>query len=282
MNIATLRDKGSATHQEDMLFVKLIEGSSDTIIVGVVDGVSGLHLPEHGPTLFSGKTGGYVAAKTLIQALDGPFTETLETLVLTANDLLRKLCRQYKIHPSNTEFMPGAAFAVAKIDRARITVIQAADCLAVWETADGRTHATPRQNYSIERMLSEKIAELMEKHGGNRNEMWRELAPIVAQVRRQYVNAPDGYALLNGQKELLLRWQRIILPRDDVRKLVLCSDGILPLEKTSSEQEIADAFFANPALRLSDVLRKTRMTEEKRKAISHVNRAEATAIYIEL
>jgi len=277
MRIETLYDQGTAVPSEDRLILKLP-------FVGVADGVSGLYVPSEGPLGFNGLTGGQMAAETLLKTVvSASVQESLEEIILRANSTIRRAQEPYGFYDrGEIERIAGATIAVVKIGTERIEIVQCGDCMALWVFHDGRTEITYNQVIRHEMEMRAKIAELMEKHSGDRSKMWEEFGPFLAAIRRQRVNQPGGYGLLNGQHEAEETWQRFVLQRQDIALLLIFTDGLIYPEEAGSEdldQRILGLYRDGG---LGAILAETRRKEKGKKDTSHIDYAEASGIAIKL
>lgn len=278
MRIQVLYDQGTARVPEDgMIF-------QPPHYFGASDGISGVYLPHEGPKLFDGKTGGQFASHILSHTLGGASPEeSLEDVLRKANHTIREFSEAQGLSLQESEFLPSATFSVASINPQNITILQAGDSLAVWEMKDGTTGGTPNRTFAYEKELLRIIAELMEKHRGNRQKMWEEFRPTLIEQRRANVNTEQGgFALLNGQPEIEQFWQRFTLSQEETALLILFSDGFVPFEWTEDESTMAKTVVnLYRTGGLHQVLTATRKVAEQKKSSSHEDYAEATAVAIE-
>jgi len=258
-------------------------------VFGAIDGVSGIYLPEEGPRMFDGRTGGQIASQAICNAAGTASSEErLEDILRDASATLREIIISCGLPLEHSELLPSAAFVLAKNDDSGITIMQGGDSLAVWELADGTVGGTPNKFFYCEKYLLDTIAELMEKHGENRQKMWQEFRPILAERRRATINTSrGGFAILNGQPEFERFWQKFEFKPREIKLLILFSDGLVPFKWTKDEKRLARRvinLYRKGEVRnmgLQKVLRTTRKIAEKNKSTSHVDKPEATAIAIE-
>ncbi len=269
MRTQILYDQGSASVAEDRV---IYESFSHLLHCGVLDGITGVYLPKECPKIFDGKTGGQFAVdfislffKSL--SLARP-TESLELILEKTNNALGEHSELYGVFLEQSEFLPSAAFVIASIDEGTITIIQGGDSLAVWQKRDGTIGGTSNKTFSYEKKLRSIIAELMEKHHGDREKMWEEFRLILITERRANINTPQGgFALLNGQSQSKDFWQKFELKREEIKLLLLFSDGFVPFEGTENEktmgEELIHSYYWHG--RLDSILTNTRLIEEGRK-----------------
>ncbi len=277
MKIQVLYDQGTACFPEDgMIF-------QPPCYFGAIDGVTGVYLPHEGPRLFAWRTGGQLASHVLSQSFsDANIGKSLKDILRKANTVIREISKTYGLTLQKSGLLPSAAFVTARINT-HIHILQGGDSLAVWQMKDGTIGGTPNLAFTYEEELLRIIAELMEKHKGNRQKMWEEFRPILIEKRRAEINTElGGFALLNGQPELEHFWQKFTLPREETALLILFSDGFVPFEWTKDEKAMAKMVInLYRTGGLHQVLAATRKIAEEKKSSSHEDYAEATAIAIE-
>ena len=269
-------DPGSEIRQEDGYFIF-------PPFYGVLDGVSGIYHPDTGPQVFKGQSGAEVVVKMICRTFFNALPEEdLESLVKRANQSVRGFAATNGI-PFTADFLPASAFVVVKVGGQSIEILQGGDCLAIWETLNGTAGATPNQMYAYEKADVTIVARLMEKHHGSRAKMWEEYLPIFAARKMLHIIQQGGMALINGQENMSLCWQKFILPRDQVSRLILFSDGFVMQDATENEQALAEQVFKlYHAKGLSGIMADTRLAEELKKNLSHVDHREATCLAIEI
>lgn len=286
MRIETIFDQGTAKYIEDMLVLKIVEGfGGSSLIAGVVDGVSELYIPARGPKLFNGKTGGQVICAIIEHSFSSTQTEdSLETILSRANEEIKLRAMKQGIPMDRSDLLPGAAFALAKINHQTIEVLQGADCFAVWLKNNGEIGATRNQIFLHDLDWRQIMADLLKKYQGNRNKAWREIIPALSRARLEHVNKREnGYALLNGQLTLSECWQKITLPHNDIKLLLLFTDGLIPFQESKDEQVLGTKIinlFQLGGLKM--ILEETREIEEAEKETTHIDHAEASGTAIEL
>jgi hypothetical protein len=250
---------------------------------GVTDGVSGIYTPDEGPKLFKGKTGGQLASYAISYAFKHNLSpKPLKYILRTANYVLGELNKRNGLSFDEPELLPSATFCIASIDNQKIEIVQGGDTLAVWQMKDGTIGGTPNLIFDYEQRQTSRIAELMKKHKGNRQKMWEEFRPSLIEDRRKTINASQGFAIINGQPWFEDFIQEFLLPRKDVKRLIIFSDGLVPFEATEDPIAMATFIFAiyqNGGL--NRVLKSTREYAKENKKSSHEDYPEATAIAIE-
>jgi len=255
----------------------------DCPLLGVMDGISGVYYPggrQKKPLDFNGKTGGQMAVHTLKRCLvDFPDDTDLVTRVDLASNILRDVNKENGVSLEEPEYLASVVFVIAKIkEEGRAELIQIGDCLAVWISKDGNIGATPNQCFSRDMELREKIAKLMQKHKGNRENMWREFGPLLIESRKRHVNR--SYGILNGQERVknFLNWFSL----RNLQTLLLFSDGFINYPDSRNEVALARTMIEQYKKGgLEAILEATRKLEEKQKETSHTDKEEASAIAIE-
>ena len=277
MKIRTAQyEQGTAKHAEDRLIIE------PPRFYGVVDGVSGVYGSE-GPKMFSGGlTGGQVAGNILVRAFAaGIHTEAkTDRIFAQANKDLRTVCENNKIPLDQAHLFPAATFVIAEINEKHITLYQASDSLAVWETKNGTFDGTPNLFFPYEQNRLRIIAKLMDRHKGDRKKMWEEFCPILADLRRKEANV--AYCIFNGQSAFDLMIQRFVLELNNIRRLILFTDGLVPFEETRDIKTLARKLMELYAQDgVSAVLSHTREVAKANQTRSHEDYAEASVIVLE-
>jgi len=264
--------------------------SEDTIIFypplwfGVSDGTTGVYLPNNGPRLFDGKTGGQVASQTLSVTFGlAGCNDDIENVLRRANRKVGKIAKANGIPLCESHLLPSTTYAIAKIDTKRIIVMQGGDALAVWELKNGTIGGTPNKVFAYEKILLHIIASILRRNGGDRLKMWREFAPLLAEKRKANYNKPTGgFSILNGQPEFDKLWQKFAFRPDELSLLILFSDGLVPFEWTEDPVYLAKKVIGHYRLGgLEAVLATSRKIAKQNAAVSHESEPEATAVAIE-
>ena len=258
---------------------------SPPFFLGVTDGVSGLYMPDEGPILFNGKSGGRmvsdVVTETFLSVTGG---SSIEEILIRANEKVYKTQSSLGFYGEpRTDLLASTTFAIAKLDD-EIEIIQCGDAFAVLELRGGKVLSTRNQVLQHDTEARKIIAELMKKHGEDRTKMWHEFSPILSQMRLRNVNKKtgSGFGLLNGQSVFKEFWQRIVIPREEAKLLLLFTDGLIYYPDSGDEQFLAKkvlSLYRQGGLR--SILEETRKKESTEKEMGHIDHAEATAIAIE-
>ena len=285
MKVRVLYHQGTAPRQEDQIIF------CPPCLFAVADGTSSVYVHGEEQKLFGGLTGGQLASRAVLKAFaSAASTKSLEKIIERARRELKKNIDSSGLDINDSASLPSASFIAVRIfvdprtSKSRVEILQAGDCLAVWELASGIRHATPNKVFNYDRGLKAIIADLMKKHNQNRIEMWRKFVPILAERRRDAFNKKQGgFAVLNGQEsgfsELCVKNS---FPTETLRRLIIFTDGFVPFELTRSPQELSRSVLSlYKKGGLPAVLEKTRDEEKRKLAISHENFSEATAVAIE-
>lgn len=280
MRFETIFDQGSAEFAEDKHIVAFP-------FAIVCDGTSGVYEPRHGPMMFDcrtgGKmTGGQMVCSELVQAIvrAGPLDNCPDLLGL-ANAMVRSRLADAGLHASETDKTPGAVFALVKIGEKSIDLFSCGDARIFGTLHDGGTFSTQNQSSQHEAEIRAKFAECL-KHT-TRDQAWWEIAPFLREKRKERVNMPDGYNLLNGQPEFdasLAKPTLNSLPRSAVSFLLLFTDGFLGWDRDANSAISILWKIKNGSLSLRDIVNSARGTEFMRRERSYITHAEATAIAI--
>lgn len=295
--IEVLFDCGSSKKQEDGYFV-------NHPFYGVLDGASAPHSKTSPLTLFDGLTGGEMAVRTVETVFRSASTnDAPDRLILKAGRKIGRVQIERGI-PSESDRLAGTTFAIAKIGKDVLEIVQAGDCFVLWKTIGGELEITKNQLAHHDWMLREEITRLMqeiarerglnlenlddEQRNEIREEMWIRFLPLLHEARRKHANnplSPHGYGILNGDPRIRGLLQKFTLRSQETELVILFSDGMIPFHLIQPDQEtqIAETFYRSwQKGGLDEILRVAREREEESKRGSHVDHAEATAIAIQL
>ena len=276
MKATFLYDQGSADIMEDGLIF------FPPCFFGVTDGTSAVSAPGKKKKLFDEKTGGQLVSQTICNAFGvAPSIHLLDRTLKRTNVKLRTALVKHGVDINDSALAPAACFAVIKINRLAVDIIQGGDCLVVWEYKDGRADALAHQNYECERFLVNTIRTLMEKYDGNRLKMQKELYPILKKKRRKTYNKPGGICMFNGQNVFSKFWQAKTLIKSGLKTIIIFSDGFVPLSWTENSKMLAKKVIEHHEQGgLKNVLLKTRKLAKEEKNQTHEYYPEATAIAV--
>jgi len=276
LKIEAIYDKGTAEELEDGLII-------NPPFFGVIDGTSE---PAHfiGKGISFGKlSSGEMVRKLILETFyQAKSNDSLEKVILQANNKLKTLWHNLKIPLNRSDLIAGAVFALAKIGPKKVEIIQGGDCLALWVTASGKIGITKNQAFWHVLEAQKIIAELMKKHKGNRKKMWQEFYKPLCQLRLRDINQKikTGFAILNSQLSLKKCWQKIEIPIKKLKFLLLFSDGLIPLKKEEKLAKEVVKLYQKGGLNY--ILQKKRECEKATEEIRYRVFDEATAIAIKL
>jgi len=237
--------QGSGKMNEDECLLK------DNLFV-VFDGATSLI-----PFMSSeGKTGGRVAAEIAKEEFskDG---ESLFELAKNANDVIAQRMKEENIDTSKKEALWMVGAAAVRINENKIEYFQISDCHILTILKDDSAKLLVDViDHDLETMKMWKDAASKNEEGS----LWDELKPQINKVRRQ---ANINYGFINGEKEALKFFKYGKVKRDDIKSLILFTDGML-IPKTDPEEEENWNLFAKiyQEKGLVGVLEHVRSTED--------------------
>lgn len=275
--IETLFSQGTSKYREDGFLV-------NPPFFGVVDGLSAPYNPREGPLLFNGMSGGEMVRKLILETFYSTAVDSvLEETILQANQRVSEFQTARDISLNRADLLAGASFVFVKIGEKTVKIIGGGDCFAVWVFSSGAIGVTKNTVYKATLENQTVVTHLMEKYNYDRKRIWTEWIPMLSAQRIRDINkrTKTGYALLNGQPELVNCWQIRDIPLLGLKLLVLFSDGLVPFSEMSNEQEMAERVVSiYKKGGLGSVLERTRKIEKGRERKAYVAQAEATAIAI--
>lgn len=275
-------DHGTAGHKEDGLIC-------NRPFYVVIDGFSEPHSPQKPPVSFDGMTGGEMIVGVAEETLsDINPVSSLEECISQINGKIHDNLIRYGLPQENAGRIPGAAFIFLKIEKEAVRLVQGGDCLAVWLFKSGEIGYTINQAFGHVAGNLRIIREILERNGGNREEMWIENLPVLSERRQRDINNPlskDGYAALNGQSAIQKCWQFLSVPVKDLKIMLIFSDGFISYSKTSNERiaGLAAKLMEDyqGGLTLEEMLKAKRKEEMGDAKTSYITHDEATALALE-
>ncbi|WP_051286820.1 protein phosphatase 2C domain-containing protein [Paenibacillus taiwanensis] len=205
----------------------------------VIDGVSGLtsYLDDQG------RTAGAVAARIVQQAFEEGIQERypdvtdaggdglndcrmLQELTLTANNRLRNWMVKHGIAYEQPAQRIGAVHAGVLVRGRRIYWVQSGDCMIYVQYKDGSVREITRDG--VDRFDAQALTLWMLDETAWQSHVKTEV--VVEQLcrNRLQANAANGYSVMNGDPELEKLLEYGSFPLDNIRAIVIISDGIYP------------------------------------------------------
>jgi len=229
--IEIIYDRGSSEYSEDGLI-------NNYPFIGVIDGFSPPYSPNQKEKLYNGMSAGEVIRKIIINTFnEAKPEESIEEVTERANVRVgEKQLSEWGISLDHTDLLAGVSFAIAKIEKKRITILQGADCFSLWKRRDNSCWYTKIQNTEYECEMQRIIDELKIKHKGDKEKLWNDFYQPLRESRLKYINKPKpwGYCVLNGQTQFKKWWQKMVLyletPKWKVNFMLFCTDGFIPFQ----------------------------------------------------
>jgi len=277
--IEALYRQGTAEHREDGFIV-------NPPFFGVVDGFSAPYHSKMEKILFDGMSGGEMIRRVILETFYAvPPDLSLEAAILYANLKISEIQTTHGIPIDQAGLLAGASFVLAKVKEKTIEITQGGDCFTIWDYGSGKFGATKNQAYQHVSKNLEIIAELMEKHHGNRKEMWVEFCPILSKFRQRDINNPEiktSYAVINGQSSLRRCWQEIEIPVNGLKLMIFVTDGFFWYPESVGEIVLAKKMLSiYKELGLDGILTEKREGEKRTAETSYIDHDEATGLALE-
>lgn len=274
MKVDYLHIQGSAEVSEDGVIF------SNPNFLGVVDGLSSAYPPKKYQKLFHGMTGGQFVANFIVCEFNKIYVGGLADSLEKANVSLAFVLSDKDYNLEDSGLLPGACFAIIHLRKKEIDIIQGGDCLAVWEKKDGEKSGTKNQVFDYEKDIKEEIIKLMEKHARDRIKARQDFISFLAERRRKNFN--KEFAIFNGQQSFKEHWQRITLKKEEIKRMILFTDGFVDYSWTEDPDDLAKRlteYYKTSGL--SGILSKTREANHANRFLSFEDYPEATAIAVE-
>ncbi|MBB6673168.1 GNAT family N-acetyltransferase [Cohnella nanjingensis] len=192
-------------------------------VYGVIDGVSAM-LPYQDE---EGRTGGYVASRLLADELGAADPEPdLRAAVLRANAALMQRMEAAGVDVAGKWKRWGAVFAVVKWSRARVEYVQAGDCMLLARYKDGDVRVLTRNQvagFDLKALNAKR--QLAQSGKLSEEEIASRLKPVF-KCNRDKANAPDGYAVMNGDPALADTLEYGSLSTANLARIYAVTDGM--------------------------------------------------------
>ncbi len=301
-------DSGDAKIHEDGFFGTKMNNGKD--FFGLISDAFSAPFSGPQPRPFNGRSGGELVSRKL-ESFSAKYYPKLESgawilsdFLINANKRIGSMQDKQGISLKNASDLAAASHVAVHIDHDRICIIKAGDCAAIWVGKDGTIGHTEDENFQVEKMFRDEIArlkvEIGKKYGHEdlktvspeemakiTGEMWIRFVPFLREGRTQHINNPQsqiGFALLNGQKTYSTMWTEIEIPREELKTLILSSDGLMVWEKMtnckSKKAFVSRILDTCQNKGLEAVLPIIRGIEAKGAHLSHTTAAELTAAIV--
>jgi len=251
MKIESLTYKGVGELNEDSLII-----NDDMALYGVADGVSSLVPFKSDDNL----TGGYIASnevKWYFEHLNG--TNHLSEDLFVINQNLREKMEEHGINMAKKEQLWGTAVALVRVNENGVEFIQTGDCmiLAVYQDDHVRP-LTHLQTEHLESKVLNRWKELVQNGVNTREKLMKEVKDTLISNRMKS-NTPEGYGVLNGEKNAVHYMEFGKINKIGVKHLILITDGLfLPIESVPAGEHywyyVADSILRKGLKQYADNL----------------------------
>lgn len=283
-------DMGSSKYKEDGYFI------TDKYF-GVFDGMSAAYSPSHPPILYNGLSGGEYLSRMIEENVlyNSCMDLTPLALLKRINLLIRSSILVSGVNLEESGEIPGATFAIANVNDDMVNIAQAGDCTAFVVNKDGSFFLSENQIYmhdvSANNELQRIMCQVAKEIGGEREkilgESWDRYYDFFYAKRKEDTNnkkSLNGFGLLNGQNGLFDFLVEKQFNVDDIKFLMLFTDGVTPWDmvKSMSREEIASRMMQlYKEGGAHKIVQSARNFESVNKNSSYVDYAEATIIVLE-
>lgn len=228
---------------EDAYALKTVEG---VLVIGAFDGASS----KKPITALKTQTGARFAS----HFLRNRFNEVLpdlspKELMVTLNSRLLTANQEIGGHLGDTHTLPGSTGTIIKIDsdRDRLEIAHISDSFCVIYYRDGHSETV---TLNTNKVFDEQVFALMEKIAKDRGitpreaHQTKEIQEAKLETAQGRDNNPNGKGsgLLNGDPNVEQYIQEIVIPLNEVKAVLLGTDGLIPqgwtLEKNEDRQRL--------------------------------------------
>lgn len=233
--------------------IHLVVGkNNDATIALVGDGVSEYHSPTRPRRIvrwgYDKVDSAQLVGRTVMQyMLTAPADDSLRETLSHANRRVGIALNEHDFPLDDAAELPGLDIAAVKIQGERIEVAQCGDSLALLENVDGTFDGTSNQCFDIE-MERQAVARKLRDQGVSGAALWDhpEWEKIFREHRALYKNrnVPRGNATINGQPGFDDMLFVQVLRRDQVRRMLLITDGLVEYKETEEAAILAEVLFS--------------------------------------
>ncbi|WP_409341809.1 protein phosphatase 2C domain-containing protein [Paenibacillus sp. MBLB4367] len=230
MRIEQLTIRGTSEWNEDALIV-----NEKLQLYGVADGATSL-TPFRGPNQ---ETSGYLASNTVKAYLEALKEEAaagcrLEEAVLEANDLLKREMESFGIDTADKKAVWSAGIALVRVGEKHIEYVQAGDCMIYAVYKDGSVRTVSRDQVGhIDAKTKGLLVQGIERGITSQAELRKLVSPAIL-ANKNTMNTFDGYAIMNGEKELADHLEFGRINRIQLESLLLITDGLFPPQESEA------------------------------------------------
>lgn len=203
-------------------------------LFAVMDGVTPLDAYKDG----EGHNGAHIAANLFRASFEQGKSQTdLTQLILDANRQLRDRMMQAGIDLSILHELWSTCVAAVKLEPDVVRYAQLGDSMIVAVYHDGRIVAVTENRVRGVTQRAKLAREEARRRGEELpDESYYDIPHNRNQANRWLANCPDGYGVANGMETIDTHLQAGVLPRGELRHLLLLTDGLF-----HPELELTDA-----------------------------------------
>ncbi|MBS4208095.1 protein phosphatase 2C domain-containing protein [Bacillus sp. FJAT-50079] len=232
MNIESITLQGSNEWNEDALILNEKLG-----IYGVADGATSL-VPFRSE---KGETGGRLASqivKCFFEKLDEPTSQSLEELLVEANDLIGNKMKEAGIDTSLKDNVWTTGAAIIKVEENQIEYVQAGDCMIIAMYKDGSYRLLTRDQISFfDNQTRLKWVEAIDEGLNDRQEIRKKIEPVIRKHKSK-INTNNGYSVLDGSREAGLYLECGKINRLQLAGIIICTDGLFIHDEKGTENKV--------------------------------------------
>lgn len=195
-------------------------------VYGVFDGATPL-IPFKDE---NGMNGAYLASNIFKDYFFRLYRSTLSLVegIMAANRMLREHMEKYKVNQAKYENLWSTCAAIIKIEKDRkIAYAQLGDCMIIAEYQDGTIKALTRDTVKDISYRAKAWREEQRKHGVKiPDEVYYQDRTQQLIFNRSLANKENGYAVANGEEEVLNFIQYGEVNISEIKTLLLMTDGL--------------------------------------------------------
>lgn len=245
MNIVPYTNANGLSRDRQEDGITILHYPDKTLFI-VIDGASGAYVGQpkrhrmENRFLTGGQCVRQIVIKTFTQA--DPDDDLLDVLV-DANRRVKSFSQSNGYDLSDTDALPVAVVAIARISGHCIEVIQNGDSLVLWQDECGIRGGTSSQIFHHDQVEDLEFDRLV-KETRDKDKAQRLIMPYRAEARRKNFNTLEGgISVINGQREFLFHLRQFEMNLAPGSFLLLATDGCFPPSKMENGNSLATEIF---------------------------------------
>lgn len=278
--IETLLDKGDSKYLENGVCIK---EDGHSAILAICDSFSKPYDSSKNPIiLFGGLSSGEIVKNIYFRTIEkSHIKNSLLSIAREANKEISDFQKKAGF-PMRSDGLAGLVFAMIKINKDKIEILQGGDCIVVWKNKNDSIAFTPNTVLTASKYLKKSFSNLLSKHKGNRERTREEFTPILMKEKMQNINQKhkEAYPVMNGKLNLELCYHKIFNTKD-ISEILLLADGLIPFQWFENKTKMKKLINEVKQHGLNFQLKQTRKEQKTGKTTKDITAfPESAAVFV--